>query len=699
MRSDLDDANARIAELEAALDGEDEEDTANAEANAMATAAFASGAWIVGTTALGTAGVAPDHVDDLKKIKGIGPKLEGVLQEKGVQTYEQLAALTAEEQGIVNDSLDSFPGRIYRDEWVPQAQAIMANGHAPLTNAKKADLESANARIDELESELSDASSAHDRLGLVEGELRKAKGLQSDLDARNARIGELEGELANAQALQAEIDARNARIGELEGELANAQALQAEIDARNARVGELEAELVVALAMQSEIEARNARVAELEADLAIALALQTEIDARNARVEALETELEIALAMQAEIDARNARISELEGELANAQALQAEIDARNARVGELEAELVVALAMQSEIEARNARVAELEADLAIALALQTEIDARNARVEALETELEIALAMQAEIDARNARISELEGELSKAAETGAEMGQLRVAIAERNRRIEALETAARSAASADDLAKAKATIDKRNARIAELEAAQAAMPADARHTAAWVSGAWKSGTTKLGTPGLDHNDDLKVVNGIGPQMEKLLNSFGIKSWEQLADLDKDQVATVDGALTDFPGRITRDEWVPQAKAIMDNGHKPVTSAPKPRKKAKSKKKATASWQKGTTKLGTAGAGHKDDLKVINGIGPKMEGILNGFGIQAWEQLAALKKDEVEKVNNALEAFPGRITRDDWMGQAKQLVKQFPDTGKRPTRKTYLNNSGDTDPFN
>ena len=675
MRSDLDDANARIAELEAALDGEDEEDTANAEANAMATAAFASGAWIVGTTALGTAGVAPDHVDDLKKIKGIGPKLEGVLQEKGVQTYEQLAALTAEEQGIVNDSLDSFPGRIYRDEWVPQAQAIMANGHAPLTNAKKADLESANARIDELESELSDASSAHDRLGLVEGELRKAKGLQSDLDARNARIGELEGELANAQALQAEIDARNARVGELE------------------------AELVVALAMQSEIEARNARVAELEADLAIALALQTEIDARNARVEALETELEIALAMQAEIDARNARISELEGELANAQALQAEIDARNARVGELEAELVVALAMQSEIEARNARVAELEADLAIALALQTEIDARNARVEALETELEIALAMQAEIDARNARISELEGELSKAAETGAEMGQLRVAIAERNRRIEALETAARSAASADDLAKAKATIDKRNARIAELEAAEAAMPADARHTAAWVSGAWKSGTTKLGTPGLDHNDDLKVVSGIGPQMEKLLNSFGIKSWEQLADLDKDQVATVDGALTDFPGRITRDEWVPQAKAIMDNGHKPVTSAPKPRKKAKSKKKATASWQKGTTKLGTAGAGHKDDLKVINGIGPKMEGILNGFGIQAWEQLAALKKDEVEKVNNALEAFPGRITRDDWMGQAKQLVKQFPDTGKRPTRKTYLNNSGDTDPFN
>ena len=571
VRNDLDAANNRITELEAALDGEDEEDVANAEVNAAHVAAFASGAWMVGQTTLGTAGVEPDHVDDLKKIKGIGPKLEGVLNEKGVQTYEQLAVLTDDEQEIVNGALDAFPGRIYRDEWVPQAQAIMANGHAPLTKAKKADLESANARIDELEGDLADASSAGDRVGELEAELAAAQALQGDLDGANAQIATLGSELDSAKAIQGDLDARNARVAELEAELAAAQGLQGEIDARNER------------------------------------------------------------------------IAALEGDLGKAQALQGEVDARNKRIAELQSALG---------KAEN---------------------------------------LQGDVDARNKRIAELEAELKALSGTGAEVGQLRVAITEKDRRIEALETAARGAASSDELAKAKATIEKRNARIKELEAAQADLPDDARHFAAWKSGAWKSGKTKLSTPGIDHSDDLKVISGIGPQMEELLNGFGIKSWEQLSDLNAEQIATVDAALEDFPGRITRDEWVPQAIAIMKNGHQPVKRAPKPRPKP--------SWQKGTTKLGTPGAGHSDDLKVINGIGPKMEGILNSFGIKAWEQLAALKKGEVENVNNALDFFPGRIERDDWVGQAKGLCKQFPDTKKRPTRKTYLNNSGDADPFN
>ena len=129
---------------------------------------------------------------------------------------------------------------------------------------------------------------------------------------------------------------------------------------------------------------------------------------------------------------------------------------------------------------------------------------------------------------------------------------------------------------------------------------------------------------------------------------------------------------------------------------MKAGHKPVERAPKKRAPAKKK---SPSWQKGKTKLGTPGAGHSDDLKVINGIGPKMEGVLNSFGIQAWEQLAALKKNEVVAVNEALDFFPGRIERDDWVNQAKGLCKRFPDTKKRPTRKTFLNNSDDQDPFN
>lgn len=93
-----------------------------------------------------------------------------------------------------------------------------------------------------------------------------------------------------------------------------------------------------------------------------------------------------------------------------------------------------------------------------------------------------------------------------------------------------------------------------------------------------------------------------------------------------------------------------------------------------------------------TRFGTAGADHKDDLKVISGIGPKLEGVLNGYGIESWEQLAALSPAEVVAVDEALEEFPGRIQRDEWVRQAAELVKQFPDKGGRPDRKSLLNES-------
>lgn len=49
-------------------------------------------------------------------------------------------------------------------------------------------------------------------------------------------------------------------------------------------------------------------------------------------------------------------------------------------------------------------------------------------------------------------------------------------------------------------------------------------------------------------------------------------------------------------------------------------------------------------------------------------------MLNGLGITALEQIAALKSHEIEKVNDAIE-FPGRIERDEWVSQAKDLVAE------------------------
>jgi peptide/nickel transport system ATP-binding protein len=67
----------------------------------------------------------------------------------------------------------------------------------------------------------------------------------------------------------------------------------------------------------------------------------------------------------------------------------------------------------------------------------------------------------------------------------------------------------------------------------------------------------------------------------------------------------------------------------------------------------------------------------DDLKKISGVGPKIEGILNGLGIYTYAQVASWKKTERDWVDGRLK-FHGRIEREDWVKQAKTLAK----AGKR-----------------
>lgn len=63
----------------------------------------------------------------------------------------------------------------------------------------------------------------------------------------------------------------------------------------------------------------------------------------------------------------------------------------------------------------------------------------------------------------------------------------------------------------------------------------------------------------------------------------------------------------------------------------------------------------------------------DDLKLISGIGPKAEAILNDLGIYTFAQIASWKRAEREWVDGFLR-FRGRIEREDWVKQAEALAK-------------------------
>lgn len=65
-------------------------------------------------------------------------------------------------------------------------------------------------------------------------------------------------------------------------------------------------------------------------------------------------------------------------------------------------------------------------------------------------------------------------------------------------------------------------------------------------------------------------------------------------------------------------------------------------------------------------------GKADNLKLISGVGPKLEGVLNGLGIFHFDQVAAWTPEEVAWVDEHLK-FKGRIAREDWIAQATTLA--------------------------
>ncbi|WPP50390.1 hypothetical protein [Catalinimonas niigatensis] len=72
------------------------------------------------------------------------------------------------------------------------------------------------------------------------------------------------------------------------------------------------------------------------------------------------------------------------------------------------------------------------------------------------------------------------------------------------------------------------------------------------------------------------------------------------------------------------------------------------------------------------RIGRSSAHEKDDLKQIKGVGPFIEEKLNALGIYTFAQLSNFNQEDENKVNEAIEFFPGRIKRDGWVAQAKAL---------------------------
>ncbi|MEM1218854.1 MAG: helix-hairpin-helix domain-containing protein [Bacteroidota bacterium] len=125
-------------------------------------------------------------------------------------------------------------------------------------------------------------------------------------------------------------------------------------------------------------------------------------------------------------------------------------------------------------------------------------------------------------------------------------------------------------------------------------------------------------------------DDLKKIDGIGPFLEAKLNELGFYTYEQLSLLDATMIEELTTAIEFFPGRIERDNWVVQAYRLAET--KGSEEAPI-----------------------VVASNHPDgkeatDLKIIEGVGPKIEELLKENGIQDWNDL---REAEVEQLHEIL----------------------------------------------
>jgi predicted flap endonuclease-1-like 5' DNA nuclease len=82
--------------------------------------------------------------------------------------------------------------------------------------------------------------------------------------------------------------------------------------------------------------------------------------------------------------------------------------------------------------------------------------------------------------------------------------------------------------------------------------------------------------------GLGEPDDLKLIVGVGPVLERMLHSLGVTTFRQIARWSDREVAEFDGKLPEFPGRIVRDQWVTQARALHHSKYGDAPAEPRSR---------------------------------------------------------------------------------------------------------------------
>ncbi len=132
-------------------------------------------------------------------------------------------------------------------------------------------------------------------------------------------------------------------------------------------------------------------------------------------------------------------------------------------------------------------------------------------------------------------------------------------------------------------------------------------------------------------------DDLQQIKNIGPFLSEKLHGIGIVSYAQIASWSPEEIDEITKRIGYLPGRIHLDDWVGQAKVLLQSSHAQVAT-----------QQQTAT-QKIEPERAKPNESTQNNLKVIEGIGPKIEQILKAQGIADLATLSVTKPEQLKAI--------------------------------------------------
>jgi predicted flap endonuclease-1-like 5' DNA nuclease len=177
------------------------------------------------------------------------------------------------------------------------------------------------------------------------------------------------------------------------------------------------------------------------------------------------------------------------------------------------------------------------------------------------------------------------------------------------------------------------------------------------------------------------SDNLQVIEGIGPKMDEVLKANGVGNWSELANQSSESLRAILDKYGDSYRIIDPSTWPEQAQLAVNGDYDGLIALQKNLDTGMTNASNTtdSKLEKIMIKLGILKAYKQDDLKVIEGIGPKIEKLLHDAGIKTWATLSETSTDRLKEILNAAGSNFQLADPSSWAKQAEMAASgQFKD---------------------